>query len=163
MTTPVFLAAAALMFLVLPGTASADSSVGQWQWPVSPDPAVLRHFEPPPQKWMPGHRGVDLASVEAGGILSPAGGVVAFVGTVVDRPVITLDHGDGVLSSFEPVSSSLVKGEEVTEGQVIGQLSTEAHCPVACVHWGVRLNGEYVNPLNYVSDRRPSILLPLDG
>lgn len=134
-----------------------------WSWPVNPEPSVLRHFQPPPEKWLAGHRGVDLRTGAAQQIRSPAAGRVVFVGTVVDRPVITLDLGGGLLSSFEPVVSKLQKGEGVTEGQPIGTASTAPHCPVSCVHWGVRLNGEYVNPLNYVSDRRPSVLLPLGG
>lgn len=142
--------------------ALAGSYEPPWSWPETPEPPVLRHFQPPPEKWLAGHRGVDLRTGPTQQIRSPAAGRVVFVGTVVDRPVITLDLGGGLLSSFEPVVSELPKGERVTEGQIIGTVSVEPHCPTSCVHWGVRLNGEYVNPLNYVSDRRPSVLLPLD-
>ena len=109
---------------------------------------------------MAGHRGVDLGASE-GVVLSPADGVVVFVGTVVDRPVLTIDHGDGLLSSFEPVSASVTKGQRVRAGQEVGRISSEPHCPGLCVHWGVREHGEYVNPLPLVSDRRPSVLLPI--
>lgn len=134
-----------------------------WEWPLGTgSPPVLRHFDRPPERWMPGHRGVDLGAPDAA-VLSPADGVVVFVGTVVDRPVLTIDHGNGLLSSFEPVTASIAKGETVRGGQEVGRISTEAHCPSLCVHWGVRKDGEYVNPLLFVSDRRPSILLPLAG
>jgi murein DD-endopeptidase MepM/ murein hydrolase activator NlpD len=109
---------------------------------------------------MAGHRGVDLSASE-GAVHSPADGVVVFVGTVVDRPVLTIDHGDGLLSSFEPVSASVTKGQSVRAGQEVGRISSEPHCPSLCVHWGVREHGEYVNPLPLVSDRRPSVLLPV--
>lgn len=109
---------------------------------------------------MAGHRGVDLGASD-GVILSPTDGVVVFVGTVVDRPVLTIDHGEGFLSSFEPVTATVAEGETVRAGQEVGRVSTEPHCPSLCVHWGVRENGEYVNPLPFVSDRRPSVLLPL--
>lgn len=111
---------------------------------------------------MAGHRGVDLGAADDV-VLSPADGVVVFTGTVVNRPVLTIDHGDGFLSSFEPVTASVVKGASVQRGQVVGSISSEPHCPGPCVHWGVRENGEYINPLPLVSDRRPSILLPLAG
>jgi murein DD-endopeptidase MepM/ murein hydrolase activator NlpD len=130
-----------------------------WEWPLSGTPPVLRHFDRPPERWMAGHRGVDLGAVD-GTVDSPADGVVVFAGTVVDRPVLTIDHGDGLLSSFEPVTASLGKGESVRAGQAVGHISTEPHCPDLCVHWGVRKNGEYINPLPFVSDRRPSVLLP---
>lgn len=109
---------------------------------------------------MAGHRGVDLGASD-GVVLSPADGVVVFVGTVVDRPVLTIDHGDGLVSSFEPVTASVSEGDSLEAGQEVGRISTEPHCPTLCVHWGVRENGEYVNPLPFVSDRRPSVLLPL--
>jgi hypothetical protein len=35
------------------------------------------------------------------------------------------------------------------------------HCAtLPCVHWGVRRGEDYVNPLAFVMDLRPSVLLP---
>lgn len=134
-----------------------------WDWPLAPKPAVLRAFDPPDKPWLSGHRGVDLkAAYDGAPVTSPADGVVGFVGVVVDRPVITIDHGDGRRSSFEPVGSGLSKGDPVRKGQIIGALEP-GHCgPTPCVHWGVRRGDDYVNPLEFVADLRPSILLPLD-
>ncbi|GAB3549042.1 hypothetical protein GCM10027404_13980 [Arthrobacter tumbae] len=147
--------------LLSPGTAPGLSNPETpWDWPLSGAPSVLRHFDRPPEPWMAGHRGVDLSASD-GAVLSPAEGMVVFVGTVVDRPVLTIDHGGGLLSSFEPVTASVAEGDRVTAGQEVGRISSEPHCPSLCVHWGVREGGEYVNPLPFVSDRRPSVLLPL--
>jgi murein DD-endopeptidase MepM/ murein hydrolase activator NlpD len=134
-----------------------------WEWPLSPRPAVARPFDPPAKPWLTGHRGVDLAASSVGSeVLSPAAGTVSFVGVVVDRPVITVDHGNGLRSSFEPVRSHLVRGTPVRRGEVIGVLE-RGHCAEAmCLHWGVRRGDEYLDPLPFVSDRRPSILLPLE-
>ncbi|MEO8282513.1 MAG: M23 family metallopeptidase [Pseudarthrobacter sp.] len=133
-----------------------------WDWPVSPKPAVLRAFDPPEKRWMSGHRGVDLRTVHDGvTVTSPASGTVSFVGVVVDRPVITIDHGDGLRSSFEPVDSTLTTGAMVAKGEIIGTLRA-GHCgALDCVHWGVRRGDDYVNPLEFVTDLRPSILLPV--
>jgi murein DD-endopeptidase MepM/ murein hydrolase activator NlpD len=133
-----------------------------WQWPLAPRPPVLRGFDPPPKPWLSGHRGVDLGVAAAGAqVSSPAAGTVSFSGVVVDRPVITIDHGGGLRSSFEPVQSALAAGDTVAAGQVIGTV-TPGHCPPAlCLHWGVRDGDQYVNPLQFVLDLRPSILLPL--
>lgn len=138
-----------------------------WSWPLSPQPAVLRHFQPPPERWNAGHRGVDLSAARSSGsggaapLLSPTDGFVSFSGMVVDRSVLSIAHGDGLVSSFEPVASILKKGDRVARGDAVGTVGGPPHCPVLCVHWGVRLHGEYVDPLAYVSDRRPSVLLPL--
>ena len=102
------------------------------------------------------------ATADGAPVTSPAAGTVSFMGMVVDRPVITIDHGDGLRSSFEPVHSTLAAGTPVVEGQVIGTV-LPGHCStVPCVHWGVRRGEDYVDPLQFVMDLRPSVLLPLD-
>ena len=46
--------------------------------------------------------------------------------------------------------------------QVMGTVRP-GHCAAApCVHWGVRRGEDYVDPLQFVMDLRPSVLLPLD-
>jgi murein DD-endopeptidase MepM/ murein hydrolase activator NlpD len=146
-----------------PGALSAAPRPS-WDWPLSPRPEVLRAFDPPDRPWMSGHRGVDLGATHDGvPVTSPEAGTVSFVGVVVDRPVITIDHGDGLRSSFEPVESDLATGAAVAKGEAIGTL-LPGHCgSLSCVHWGVRRGDGYVNPLEFVVDLRPSILLPLDG
>lgn len=143
--------------------AAAATVRPSWQWPLSPRPQVLRDYDPPPKPWLPGHRGVDLGAAADGvRVTSPEAGTVSFVGVVVDRPVITIDHGNGLRSSFEPVASTLAAGTPVAAGQGIGTI-LPGHCPAAsCVHWGVRRGDDYVNPLQFVMDLRPSILLPLN-
>jgi murein DD-endopeptidase MepM/ murein hydrolase activator NlpD len=144
--------------------AGEEMAAPTWEWPLAPRPKVLRGFDPPPKPWLSGHRGVDLAATHDGApVTSPAAGTVSFVSVVVDRPVITIDHGNGLRSSFEPVESPLAVGSMVAAGQDIGT-ALPAHCGVSpCIHWGVRRGEEYVNPLQFVIDLRPSILLPLGG
>ncbi|PRB39230.1 peptidase M23 [Arthrobacter sp. MYb23] len=145
------------------GSASAPAPASaSWSWPLPPKPSVLRTFDPPDKPWLSGHRGVDLGPTSDGApVTAPSDGVVAFAGVVVDRPVLTIDHGDGLKSSFEPVTSELKAGDAVRKGQVIGT-TDPGHCSSApCLHWGVRRGEDYVNPLGFVEDLRPSILLPL--
>ena len=99
-------------------------------------------------------------------MLAPAAGTVVFAGWVVDRPVLTIDHGDGLRSSFEPVATALSLGATVVRGQPVGTLEPPAagHCsPADCLHWGVRRGDEYLDPLQFIEDRRPSVLLPWDA
>lgn len=140
-----------------PGSAIADA----WAWPLSPLPAVQRRFDGPPAPWAPGHRGVDLQASPRQPVLAPAAGTVVFSGIVVDRGVITIDHGNGLRSSFEPVMNSLPLGSVVSKSQQIAVLGNGTHCPSACLHWGVRRDSLYVDPLGFLS-RRFAVLLP-DG
>ena len=153
---------AALLLVLAPAQAAPPASpAGGWSWPLSPRPAVLRGFDPPERPWLSGHRGVDLrAAYDGAPVTAPASGSVSFVGVVVDRPVVTIDHGNGLRSSFEPVDSTLRPGDAVAAGAVLGR-SLPGHCGATpCVHWGVRRGGVYLNPLAFVMDLRPSILLP---
>lgn len=155
----------AVLALALSGgaTDATPAARGHWSWPLSPKPSVLRTFDPPDKPWMSGHRGVDLGPAPDGGrVTSPADGVVTFAGVVVDRPVLTIDHGDGLRSSFEPLTSGLKPGDAVRKGQALGAVEP-GHCgSVTCLHWGVRRGEDYVNPLDFVQDMRPSVLLPLE-
>ncbi|WP_394942046.1 M23 family metallopeptidase [Psychromicrobium sp. YIM B11713] len=135
-----------------------------WSWPLRPPPAVLRGFDQPAAPWLAGHRGVDLAAPPRAQLYAPSQGVISFVGWVVDRKVLTIDHGLGLKSSFEAIESALSTGTAVKQGQAVARLAASNHCgPASCLHWGVRRNAVYLNPLLFLSDRRPSVLLPISG
>jgi murein DD-endopeptidase MepM/ murein hydrolase activator NlpD len=128
-----------------------------WAWPVDGGHAILRPYLAPQSDYGAGHRGIDIASTAV--LRAPADGVVRYSGTVVDRGVLSIDHGGGVISSFEPVTSSLHTGDVVHRGEVIGEIRP-GHCAELCVHLGVRLNGAYVSPLNYLGGVSRAVLLP---
>jgi len=123
---------------------------------------AARLFDRPDAPWAPGHRGIDLPAAQGEVVGSPGAGVVAFAGTVVDRGVVTIDHGGGLLSSVEPVSASVAVGDRVEAGDPLGVVTGEpGHCaPRTCLHWGVRLRGEYVNPLDVLAGYGSIVLLP---
>lgn len=131
-----------------------------WIWPVAAPHPVVGPFVAPPTPYGAGHRGIDIAAAPGSEVRSPAAGVVHFAGFVVDRPVISIDHGGGVLSSFEPVAPSVVAGEPVARGQVIGILQA-GHCPGGCLHLGARVDGAYVNPLQFLGGMPRAVLYPL--
>jgi len=88
---------------------------------------------------------------------------VTFAGMVVDRGVVTVRHAGGLVSSVEPILSSVAQGDAVGVGDPLGTVSDErGHCaPATCLHWGVRRNGEYINPLDVLDGFGPVRLLPL--
>ncbi|MBG0739220.1 peptidoglycan DD-metalloendopeptidase family protein [Paeniglutamicibacter antarcticus] len=141
---------------------SSTPSKAGWHWPLDPRPRLIRKFDPPAKPWLAGHRGIDLAAAPGTPILAPANGTVVFSGWVVDRTVVTIEHTPGLRSSFEPVDSPLPEGTTVVIGQPVGILAVSSHCPPAgCLHWGVRRGQVYLDPLQFILDRRPSVLLPL--
>lgn len=141
--------------------AAAAAAPPAWTWPVGPPRQLLRHFEAPAGRYAAGHRGIDLVAAEGDSVRSPADGVVTFVGTVVDRPVVSIQHGNDLLSSFEPVAASVSEGDRVRAGQVIGVVATGAHCTARCVHFGVRRHGQYLSPVLFLGGLTRAVLLPL--
>ena len=131
----------------------------RWPWPV-PDRNVVRHFEPPPEPWAAGHRGIDIRSPVGTVVTAVADSTVHFAGTVVDRGVVSLDHGDGILTSYEPVTALVDRGDAVIAGEPIAIVEGHHRGCGACLHFGVRQHGEYVDPMLFLTLERP-VLLPL--
>lgn len=155
------LAALAAVKLVVATPLWADAApdgLPQWQLPAS-GASVVTPFEAPAHDYAAGHRGIDIGPVD-GSVLAPADGVVAFAGTVVDRGVVTIDHGGGWVTSVEPIEPSVAVGDVVEAGDAIGSLSTGGHAAPGTLHVGVRLDGEYVNPLLLLGRVPRAILLP---
>jgi murein DD-endopeptidase MepM/ murein hydrolase activator NlpD len=137
------------------------SELPRWAWPVPPPLQIVRPYQAPATPYSSGHRGIDIAAAPHESVLAPADGVVYFVGFVVDRPVLTLEHGD-FLASFEPVEAHVSVGDAVRAGDVVGQLASGEHCS-DCMHFGVRFRGEYVSPLLLLGGVPRAILLPRSG
>jgi murein DD-endopeptidase MepM/ murein hydrolase activator NlpD len=132
-------------------------------WPVASPHPLVRSFVAPASDYGAGHRGIDVAAPPGTPVLSPADGIVYFAGVVVDRPVLTISHEGGLLSSYEPVASTLAAGTPVRRGQLIGTIAAGGHCSAHCLHLGVRLHGQYVSPLNYLGGVTRPVLLPTRG
>jgi murein DD-endopeptidase MepM/ murein hydrolase activator NlpD len=117
-------------------------------WPLAP-PSVVRRFDPPPQPWLAGHRGVDLAAPSGAVVRAAGAGTVIFAGQVAGRGVLSVVHAGGLRTTYEPVTATVVVGEVVTTGAPLGTLDAgHPGCPVAaCLHWGLRRGDLYLDPL----------------
>jgi murein DD-endopeptidase MepM/ murein hydrolase activator NlpD len=151
------LALAVVLLLASGAAPSPPLPAGEWVSPALPL-VVVAPYRQPAHAYGPGHRGVDLRT--SGPVTSPAAGVIAFVGSVAGRGVLTIDHGGGFVSTLEPVESPLAPGTTVARGQIVATATTGAHAPPGAVHFGVRLDGEYINPLLLIGEVPRAILLP---
>ena len=122
---------------------------GRYRWPTGAPATVVEDFDPPAVVWGRGHRGVDLAAAEGTQIRSAAAGTVAFAGMVAGRPVVSVDHADGIRTTYEPVEPTVSAGDTVGAGQVIGTLLPGHRSDGVCaLHWGARTGPQtYINPL----------------
>lgn len=158
-----------------PGTAAATSSSSNrpsdddspsaptsapWLWPVEGSPQILRPFQAPAHDYAAGHRGVDLRAPVGTTVRSPADGVVAFRGVVVDRPLLTIDHGRGLVTTYEPLDSPLPAGTSLVAGDPIGTVGIGGHATRGTLHLGVRWHGVYIDPMALFGGAPRAILLP---
>jgi murein DD-endopeptidase MepM/ murein hydrolase activator NlpD len=99
-----------------------------------------------------GHWGIDIAAAPASPIRSPAGGSVAFAGSVAGMRTVSIETASGLRVSLSYLSAIGVgQGDRVESGQVVGR-SGSAHGADA-LHMSVRVGGRYVDPLPLLSCR----------
>lgn len=130
-----------------------------WRWPIAP-PRIERPYVAPVDRFSSGHRGIDLAAAEGSAVRAPAPGLVVFSGAVVDRHVLTIDHGDGYVTTLEPVSEGVAAGTSVAQGDIVALSGRGGHVRAQTLHFGVRYRGEYINPLLVLGGVPGSVLLP---
>jgi murein DD-endopeptidase MepM/ murein hydrolase activator NlpD len=130
--------------------AAAPTDPG-WVWPVTGP--VIAPFDPPDSPYGSGHRGIDIAAPLGTPVLAPAAGHVTFAGPVGGRLYVTVDHGGGVLSTSSFLSSLAVRRNDAVEaGQTLGASGTgHAGALIAHVHFSVRLDTVYVDPLDHLA------------
>ena len=137
-----------------------------WNPPLQTPVHLVNQYRQPNSDYSAGHRGVDYLASLGQAVLAPADGQVWFVRKVFQRNLITLIHEGGYLSEYEPVCSTLEKGQSVSSGQEIGSLcqgdqSYLQHCASAtCLHFSLRKDGAYLSPMVLLGGLNPSRLFP---
>jgi murein DD-endopeptidase MepM/ murein hydrolase activator NlpD len=161
-----FLVAMALMLLWAPAAAARSAEVRPgFTLPVQPPAVVLTPFDPPDRPYGSGHRGVDLAAPAGTAIRAAAAGTVVFAGQLAGRGVVSVQHRDGIRTTYEPVQPVVSSGDDVVAGQLLARLDAghPSCAPAACLHWGARIGpDDYLDPMLLLNGW-PVRLLPWDG
>jgi murein DD-endopeptidase MepM/ murein hydrolase activator NlpD len=134
-----------------PSGGPAPSSAGLI-WPV--DGPIASPFGP---RCLPNgdcsfHPGIDIAAPTGTPIHAAAAGTVIYAGWMEGYGNLTvIDHGNNLATAYGHQSSIGVSvGQTVAQGQVIGAVGCTGYCFGPHLHFEVRVNGEPVNPLNYL-------------
>lgn len=98
------------------------------------------------------HNGLDMAAPGGSPILAAADGKVVAAGYSSSMGnYIMIDHGDKLYTIYMHASKLYVSnGVEVSAGQKIAAVGTTGRSTGNHLHFGVRLNGEYVSPYKYL-------------
>ena len=98
------------------------------------------------------HQGYDIGASAGAAIVAAADGVVTSTGysSVLGNYVI-LSHGGGLFTIYEHCSAVLVsQGQSVSRGSTIAKVGSTGVSTGPHLHFGVQLNGKYVDPGNYL-------------
>lgn len=96
------------------------------------------------------HSGIDIAPGNGVPFVAPADGVVvlARTGFSLEGGIIIVDHGAGLNSAFIHCSKIAVReGEEVKQGQYIGNVGASGRATGPHLHWGLKWHGARLDPL----------------
>jgi len=165
---PVRISFAVLLSLACLPMAKAQGAVqpGAYAWPVRGP--VIRAFEAPSSPYSAGHRGIDIAAPFGTPMVAAQDGVVSFAGWVAGALFISIDHPDGIRTTYSWLSAvGVKKGDQVVRGQVIGSTG-HGHPDISTphLHFGARIGQTYIDPMTLLEPGDVVGLIhlaPLDG
>lgn len=99
------------------------------------------------------HKGLDIGAATGSNILAAASGEVTIATYSYSAGnYIMINHGGGVYTVYMHCSQLLASvGDRVSQGQVIAKVGSTGYSTGPHLHFGIRVNGSYVNPASYVS------------
>ena len=138
------------------GTAKSSGSgqsTGSFMWPVPHTHSITSYME---WRWGRMHNGIDIAGGGDYGqpFVASDGGTVVWSGDDGGGygNYVMIDHGNGYMTVYGHASElACSTGDYVSQGQVIGYIGSTGNSTGPHLHFEVRLNDEYQDPLNYVS------------
>lgn len=132
-----------------------DGGASGFLWPCPASHRITSSFGPrqaPVAGASTYHKGIDVGAASGSAILAAASGRVttsAYSGSAGNYVVIS--HGNGVSTVYMHASALYVsEGQMVSQGQKIAAVGSTGFSTGPHLHFGVIVDGSYVNPLNYV-------------
>lgn len=137
-------------------TSSGQVSASGFIWPLSVSGRITSYFgsrEQPTAGASTNHKGIDVGAPTGTPILAAAAGeVVTATYSSSAGNYVMIYHGNSTYTVYMHCSSLNVSvGQQVTQGQTIAAVGSTGYSTGPHLHFGISINGSYVNPLNYVS------------
>ena len=125
-------------------------------WPCPSSSRITSGFgdrDSPTEGASTNHKGIDVSASTGSGIVAAASGTVTIsTYSYSAGNYIMIHHGGGVYTVYMHCSELLVSaGQEVSQGQVIAKVGSTGYSTGPHLHFGIRVDGSYVNPAKYVS------------
>lgn len=129
---------------------------GGWTWPCPSSHTITSEFgyrsDPFGKSGGGYHSGIDIGAPGGTPVVAASAGTVAWANfSSTAGNWIGISHGNGVVSVYMHMSALIAHaGQHVNKGQTIGLVGTTGSSTGNHLHFGVQLNGSYVNPHSYV-------------
>ena len=123
---------------------------GSWVWPMPAGHEISSGFG---SRWGETHRGIDIPCPIGSEVLASNGGTVVYVGEYgTGGNAVLIDCGDGMTNYYYHLSEFNVSlGDEVMAGEVIAFSGNTGRSTGPHLHFGVSIDGEYVDPMGYLN------------
>ncbi len=136
------------------GNSGIQYDGGDFLWPVPSSTTIVSYYGPrvaPTAGASTYHKGIDIDCLMGAQIIAAAPGKVihaSYLGTAGNAVII--DHGSGISSCYFHLSAFACKvGDTVEAGDTIALAGSTGVSTGPHLHFAVRENGNYVNPLKY--------------
>ncbi len=134
---------------------NSGTVTGKFTWPVPASRVISSDYgyrEVPTAGAGANHNGIDIAAGYGSDVVAAADGkvITSRLSTTAGNMII-IDHGGGIYTVYMHNSSRLVAvGDRVSAGQTIAKVGSTGISTGNHLHFGVSVNGTYVNPWNYL-------------
>ena len=130
-------------------TTSRSSSSSSYDAPMASYVYISSEYGP---RWGRQHTGVDFAASAGTSVYAWKSGTVTMAqwnGSYGN--FIEIDHEDGTVSRYAHLSGyNISAGQQVSQGQTIGYVGSTGNSTGNHLHFEIKVNGSFVNPLNYL-------------
>lgn len=138
------------------GGGSQGVASGNYRWPLNVSGTITSTFgyrDAPTAGASSYHKGIDIAVPSGTSVVAANGGTVTTASyQSAAGNYVMIYHGNSTYTVYMHLSSINVSvGQSVSKGQVIAYSGNTGVSTGPHLHFGVNVNGSYVNPLNYVS------------
>ena len=99
------------------------------------------------------HTGTDIGAPMGANFVAANDGVVSYAGpNAAYGNMVIINHGGGISTLYAHGSQILVqKGDVVRKGTPVLKVGSTGYSTGPHAHFEVRINGQYVNPMNYIT------------
>jgi murein DD-endopeptidase MepM/ murein hydrolase activator NlpD len=144
-----------VMIRRMQGGSTTQLGTGTYTWPAPGYSSITSAYGMryhPILKVRKMHTGVDIGAPGGASVVAADGGKVIHCGLMGGYgQVIVVDHGNGISTLYAHLSAYAVSnGTSVTKGQTIGRVGSTGWSTGPHLHFEVRINGSYTDPMPYI-------------